>query len=117
MYRLSIMESYEKVMKESVNGKIYCHCVYQWKDKLKALGFKWDGSTKLWWIPKDKLTREIYDNTCTVRYSNKTSIGRLDYYYVHYIGGADAVALAKNTVAMEQPEAPKKKINNKEFLF
>ncbi len=60
--------------------RIYCHCVYEWKDNLKELGFKWDPDYKLWYISKDVCTDEIYQKTKTPRFVGKVK----NYFYVHY---------------------------------
>ena len=78
-------KKYEDVLKHCVIGdNIYCYCVYEWKEKIKALGFKWNNEAKLWYVPKDKFTKEIFEKTQVVRFSNSTSVGTFKYYYVNY---------------------------------
>jgi hypothetical protein len=67
---------------EHSGDRVYCHCVYEWKDDLKALGFLWDPLYKLWYIQKSTFTDAIYRKTKTPRYVGKTK----NYFYVHYYG-------------------------------
>ena len=64
--------------------KIFCHCVYEFNDKLKKIGFKWDASFKLWHINYDRLTYDSYIKTRVIRFTNYTTIGILNYFYVYY---------------------------------
>lgn len=86
MEDLNLKNEYEQICKsipERIQS-IRCQCIFEFKDKLKELGFKWDPETKLWYINKDKFTFEIFKETKKVRFSNNTSAGILNYYYVHY---------------------------------
>ena len=73
----------------NLNGIIYCHCLFEWKDNIKKLGFRWFDKLKLWYIQAEKFTNEIYQETKTPRFSNNTSSGVLHYYYVHYCTSGD----------------------------
>ena len=33
------------------NDKIYCECRFEFKDKLKQLGFRWEPLIKKWYLP------------------------------------------------------------------
>ena len=69
---------------QEVDGKVYCHCVYEYKDKLKQLGFRWEQEVKLWYILEKKFTYDIFKQSQEIRYSNETTTGKIDYYYVYY---------------------------------
>ena len=73
---------YRSIQKNNINDKIYCHCTFDFKDEVKKLGFKWDKNMKLWYITKNDLTYEKYIRTQKIRYTNFTTIGALNYYYV-----------------------------------
>lgn len=78
--------AFELIQQQELNGKIYCHCVYEYKDKLKNLGFKFDPQFKKWWIQKEKFTEDIFNRSQTIRFYRKASGGtHLRYYYVYYI--------------------------------
>ena len=78
------MENYDEILANEANGKIYCGCVFEFKDELKKLGFKWDSINKLWWIEKDKFTKDIFNKSMKVRFLNKTTIGDIKYYFTFY---------------------------------
>jgi hypothetical protein len=83
------MSSYEEAFKSSIDDKIYCHCVFEFKDDLKKLGFVWVPALKKWMISKNKFNEDIYNKSQKVRYSKQTSIGIHNYFYVHYISKFD----------------------------
>ena len=68
-----------------VNGGYYCYCVYEWKDNLKKLGFKWDPPVRRWYIPKQKFHKELYYATQEIRYVSHTTGGTMYYYFVYYV--------------------------------
>jgi hypothetical protein len=70
--------------KYTFNNKLYCHCVFEFKDKLKNLGFKWDNVVKKWYIEKNKFTLDIYEKSSEIRFTTYTTIGPCHYYYVFY---------------------------------
>ena len=73
-----------------INGKYYCHCVYEFKDRLKAMGkFKFEPSTKLWYLMENDFTHDIFNKTHVVRYTNHTTIGAINYYFVYWITSKD----------------------------
>ena len=96
--------TYENVMNQSYNNRIYCSCVFEFKDEIKKLGFKWDPNKKLWWIEAEKLSPDILNKTLKVRFSNSTSIGILKYYFVNYQFKCDVQKLENDN---------KKSLNNK----
>jgi hypothetical protein len=55
------METFENAKNNAIDGKIYCHCIYEYKDSIKQLGFKWNAYLKLWYIPAIKFTQDLYD--------------------------------------------------------
>lgn len=74
----------DQIKNEEIDGNIYCYCLYEFKDELKKLGFKWDPYYRLWCIPKKSLTDEKFKKSKKVKYANRTTIGILNYYYVYY---------------------------------
>ena len=90
------MKTYQDVVKAAIDGRIYCYCVYAWKDNLKKLGFRWSPGLKLWYIHIYDFTEDIYNKTQEIRFTNNTTIGNLDYYYVYYMSKTDIEERAKN---------------------
>jgi hypothetical protein len=78
------MEVYEDVKTQVYNGNIYCFCRFERKDIVKNLGFKFDGDLKLWYLPANKLTKDIFEATQIIRFRNFTTVGPLNYYHVYY---------------------------------
>lgn len=78
------MENYEDVKTQAHNGNIFCFCQYERKDIVKNLGFKFDGNLKLWYLPVDKFTEDIFKASQIIRFINNTTVGQLKYYYVYY---------------------------------
>ena len=77
--------NYEYFKSEAHENKVYCYCVFQFNDTLKKLGFKFDGKYKLWYIPVEKFTFEVFEASLEVRFANRVSGGEtLLYYYVYY---------------------------------
>lgn len=64
--------------------KIYCHCVFKFKDTLKTLGFTYDGKYKAWYIKANEFNKDIFSKTQELRYMNNTTTGPVYYYYVYY---------------------------------
>jgi hypothetical protein len=79
------MSSFNEVFESSIDNKIYCHCVFEFKDEIKKLGFRWVPDVKKWMIPIDKFNEDIYIKSQKVRYTNNTSAGLCEYFYVYYI--------------------------------
>jgi len=79
------MSSFKKVVESSIDNKIYCHCVFDFKDEIKKLGFRWVPEVKKWMIPVDKFNEDIYNNSQKVRYTNYTTAGPCEYYFVYYV--------------------------------
>lgn len=52
------------------DGKIYCYCVYDRRDIVKDLGFKWNNQYKLWSIDINKFSQEVYSKIREIRYRN-----------------------------------------------
>jgi hypothetical protein len=71
------MSSYEELIENSIDGKIYCHSVYQFTDELIKLGFYYFPQIKKWGISTKKFNEYIY---------NKSRIlGLNNYSYFFYI--------------------------------
>ena len=113
------MNSYEGIKEQAVEGLIYCHCVYSWKDNLKKLGFKWSPKYKLWYIPVSNFTNDIYEQTQVIRFTNHTSIGPLHYYYVYYMSKYDMsnYDISKYDIKQEPPKIQGKKSDFSKYAF
>lgn len=80
IYNKDEPETFEDVNKNAFKNFIYCHCVFEWKDNLKQLGFKWDPDLKLWRIAKHLFTQDIYNKSRAIRFEKPEK----KYYFVHY---------------------------------
>ena len=112
--KVTKMNSYEEIKEHAVEGLIYCHCVYSWKDNLKKLGFKWSPKYKLWYIPVSNFTNDIYEQTQVIRFTNQTSIGPLHYYYVYYMSKYD---ISKYDIKQEPNKTHGKKHDFSTYAF
>ena len=109
------MQDYEDIKVGAINQTIYCHCMYEFKDNVKKLGFKWQPKLKLWYITLNKFTYHVYTETMKPRYINNTSSGVKYYYYVHYCTPEDiderekdlATKLAENMTELGKREQEK----------
>ena len=79
-------------------GNIYCNCVYDWKENIKKLGFKWNPKYKKWYIPIGELTPEVYGRTLKFRFCNYTTAGPLYYFYVNYESTENMKTYVKETI-------------------
>lgn len=80
--------NYKKASKEYVyNNNNYIYCPYEYKDKVKELGFMWDKNLKLWYIPNKLFTEEVYTKTREKRYPDSKT-GK-EYYFVNYMNAND----------------------------
>lgn len=102
-------EEYSCVAAQVKNERIYCHCVFEFKNELKKLGFKWDPINKLWYIEKNKFTEDVFNRSMKVRFANRTTIGLLKYYYVFY-KRLDELADLKENVAEKIQKKPVKRL-------
>ena len=78
------MEKYEHVLKQEIDGMIYCKCFKDFHVAIKELGFKFNWDVKLWCIKKEDLTKKIFNDSLEVREFKKPSKSDLCYFYVHY---------------------------------
>jgi len=96
--------TYEEICNYSFNGKIYCNCIFEWNKKLKEMGFRWDKSVKLWYIPKTLFTQKIFEETTQVRFCNRTTSGPMYYYYVFFQTRRDMINRIQTMSAKPKPK-------------
>jgi len=114
---------YDRIRNNTVEGNVYCSCVFSFKDDLKKLGFKFDKKTKWWCINKEKLTSDVYCNSLKERFTNHSSVGVEYYRYVQYKSKDDYNErlkevndlVYKRMVEQKKKEYDNKKINNKTY--
>ena len=106
---------FNKVVGNSVGDKIYCHCDFEFKDEIKKHGFKWCPKYKLWCVNKESLTFNIYKLTQKVRFTDFTTIGAVNYYYVYYQTRQDMMNKVKELKNNDVIEVKTRKVMKKLF--
>jgi hypothetical protein len=87
--------------------------VYEFKDNIKKLGFKWQPKLKLWYITLNKFTYEVYTETMKPRFINNTSSGTKYYYYVYYCTQEDIDNRNLNNAVVEEKQDLATKVGNR----
>ena len=100
----NLKEYYKAIIKHDIDNKIFCFCVYEFKDTLKELGFTWNSHYRLWNIEKEKFTKDLLEKCLKVRYKNNNN-----YYYYVYFQNRDNIEQAK--IKTDAYEAEKEKAN------
>jgi len=102
MTSISDLEWYNRIADNAFQGKIYCHCVYEWKDEIKKLGFKWDGHIKLWYIPKKDFNKALYDKSKKqVSMKNKTTGEAYERPITSYLTEEEVVDRIRNQAQLK----------------
>ncbi len=57
---------YRYMKTQSVDGDIYCIGNYQYKDRIRQLGYKYNPGLRLFYISENKFTEELYNKTCKI---------------------------------------------------
>jgi hypothetical protein len=105
-------ECYKIALEKAYNDRIYCDCRFEFKDKLKELGFRWEPLIKKWYIPVDEFNLFIYKKTRVLWFSRSTSAGMYTCYFVNYIDLLD-----ENKQLLEKPKLNKQPIKSSEPDF
>ena len=105
-------ECYKIALEKAYNDRIYCDCRFEFKDKLKELGFRWEPLIKKWYIPVDEFNLFIYKKTRVLWFSRSTTAGMYTCYFVNYIDLLD-----ENKQLLEKPKLNKQPIKSSEPDF
>ena len=99
------------------NDKIYCECRFEFKDKLKELGFRWEPLIKKWYLPVEDFNVFIYKKTRVLRFSRSTSAGMYNGYFVIYgIYEGDRELLEEKPKPKASEPKPKAKASEPDFI-
>jgi hypothetical protein len=107
-------DCYKIALEKAYNDRIYCHCRFEFKDKLKELGFRWEPLIKKWYIPVDEFNLFIYKKTRVLWFSRSTSAGMYTCYLMDYVDLQDE---QKQLLENKQPKLNKQPIKSSEPDF
>jgi hypothetical protein len=117
-YENYVEQSYSGVLNYEINNKIYCYCLFEFKDEIKKMGFKWDPSIKLWFINKESLTVDIFNKSRKIKnidysYSDyRKEPLKTVHYFVYYLDMENIKYLRGDKLLSDKP---KRKIMKKLF--
>jgi hypothetical protein len=97
-------DCYKIALEKAYNDRIYCNCRFEFKDKLKELGFRWEPLIKKWYIPVDEFNLFIYKKTRVLWFARSTSAEMYIRYLMDYVDIKDE---QKQLLENKQPKLSK----------